>query len=141
MMSTLKAVTLRERNRSFRLQKLKEFFLRNKGRHFTAREVYLKLSKNYLHISPSTIYRQLRILEREKEIQRMTDQNGVSIYELTDGRPHDHLICAQCSRTIPLYDNRIELIINQVAEEHDTQVESRTINIYVSCLGDLCPQK
>ena len=75
-MSTLKAVTLRERNRSFRLQKLKEFFLRNKGRHFTTREVYLKLSKNYLHISPSTIYRQFRILEREKEIQRMTDKNG-----------------------------------------------------------------
>lgn len=123
---------------TFNERKLVEFFENNKGKHFTARELFQEISQSDYSVSSPSIYRLLKVLETKKQIQRLATHDGASVYEMTDGKRHDHLICSRCSKTVPLYEKRIDSFLDSIAEENNTKIENRNLVIYVSCLGKNC---
>ncbi len=119
-------------------RKLVEFFEKNKGKHYTAKALFQEISQTDHSVSSPSIYRLLKILESKNKIQRLATPDGANIYEMTDGKQHDHLVCSRCSKTIPLYEERIDNFLNSIARENNTQIEKRNLVIYVSCLGNQC---
>lgn len=120
---------------------LTEFFRKNKGQHFTAKQVYFEILTVLPDISQSSIYRTLKSLEQKRLIQKMLGSNAIFIYEMTDGVKHDHIICSRCSKTTALYNNKINHVLSDLTITNDLEVISHSLNIYVSCLGGNCPLK
>ncbi len=87
-----------------------DFFHLNKG-HFTAEEVFEKLSRKYPSLGRATVYRTLFSLSIAGVLNRFDFGDGISKYELSekhDGvKHHHHLVCLGC-KTIIEYDDFME---------------------------------
>ena len=85
--------------------------------HFTAEDVYKKLLDSGEEIGLATVYRVLTQFEGAQLVIRHNFEGGRSVFELNDGKHHDHMICLKCSKVIEFYDQQIENLQKDVAEE------------------------
>ena len=68
-----------------------------RGRHRTADEI-LKLARDrYPAISRATVYNNLRTMEEEGLIRRITGEDGADMYDASF-KLHGHLICIGCKQ-------------------------------------------
>jgi len=72
-----------------------EFLLKNKGEHFSAKDLYDKLKTK--GVSLTTIYRTLSILEKTGVVKRTSFSKRHMSYEIFK-EPHIHLICSKCGK-------------------------------------------
>ena len=68
-----------------------------RGRHRTADEILKLARERYPAISRATVYNNLRAMEEEGIIRRITGDDGADIYD-TSFELHGHLICLGCKR-------------------------------------------
>jgi Fur family ferric uptake transcriptional regulator len=83
-----------------------DFFHMEKG-HFTAEEVFEKLSEKYPGIGVATVYRTLSVLADFGILNRFDFGKGKAKYELSDGHEgvrHHHLVCSACGKIME-YDD------------------------------------
>ena len=68
--------------------------------HPTAEEVYLSVKKVIPSISLATVYRNLRLLESEGKVLKITTENG----DRFDGHTHEHyhFTCTGCKKVLDL---------------------------------------
>ncbi len=68
--------------------------------HPTAEQVYLSVKKSIPSISLATVYRNLRLLESEGKILKITTENG----DRFDGHTHEHyhFTCTNCKNVLDL---------------------------------------
>lgn len=71
------------------------FLLKNKGKHFSALDIYKKLKNK--GVSLTTIYRTLSILEKMNIVKRTSFSKRHMSYEIFK-EPHIHLICSNCGK-------------------------------------------
>ena len=62
-------------------------------RHLTAEDVYRQLLSEGLDIGLATVYRVLTQFEQAGLLTRHHFESGKSVFELNEGRHHDHLVC------------------------------------------------
>ncbi|MGJ3257483.1 MAG: transcriptional repressor [Alcanivorax sp.] len=94
-------------------------------RHLSAEELYVRLLKAGERIGVSTIYRVLVNLEQVGLVTRhQFDQGAVnrSVYELSFGEPHDHMVCVDTDTVIEFRDPVIEARQREIAEAHGYEV-------------------
>jgi len=72
-----------------------DFLLKNKGKHFSAQDIYDKLKTK--GVSLTTIYRTLSVLEKMGVVKRTSFSKRHMSYEIFK-EPHIHLICTQCGK-------------------------------------------
>ena len=59
-------------------------------------------------IGLATVYRVLTQFEQAGILSRSHFESGKAVFELNEGKHHDHLVCLDCGRVEEFYDAEIE---------------------------------
>ena len=111
------------------------------SRHMTAEDVYRALLAEGMDIGLATVYRVLTQFEQAGLLERHYFESGKAVFELNEGRHHDHLVCLQCGKVEEFYDPEIEKRQNKIAKERGFQVHEHALHLYADCLNPGCPNK
>ena len=123
--------------------KVLEFFQQNPSSHYSAEEVYMALSKDDSDIGIATVYRVLTQFEQAGILLRSHFESSKgdsrAIYELNEGKHHDHLVCLDCGRVEEFFDAEIEKRQHAVAKAKGWLVQDHTMALYGQCAA--CAKK
>src|SRR5205085_7231216 len=72
--------------------------LAGSARHMSAEDIYKVLLDMGEDVGLATVYRVLTQFESAGIIIRHHFEGGHSVFELDDGKHHDHLVCVKCGR-------------------------------------------
>ncbi|CAG0933182.1 MAG: Ferric uptake regulation protein [Rhodocyclaceae bacterium] len=111
------------------------------SRHMTAEEVYLALVAEGMDIGLATVYRVLTQFEQAGLLERHYFESGKAVFELNEGKHHDHLVCLQCGKVEEFYDPEIEKRQKKIAKERGFQMHEHALHIYADCIKPNCPNK
>jgi len=101
--------------------------------HFTAEEVYKALLNAGEEIAFATVYRVLTQFENAGLVLRHNFEGGRSVFELDDGKHHDHMVCAKCNNVTEFYDAEIEVRQQKVADKHGFELQDHSLYMYGLC--------
>ncbi len=113
--------------------KVLEVFRTADTRHLSAEDVYHRLSGQSADVGLATVYRVLTQLEEAGILMRNTFNAGKAVYELNEGKHHDHLICLDCGRTDEFADPTIEKRQKTVAESFGYILRDHHMALYGYC--------
>ena len=103
-------------------------------KHLDANQIHGLLSNQGTHISLSTIYRILSVLEAHNVIVRHTFREDQATYELANpNEHHDHLICIKCNKVIEFLNCKIEEIQQKIAKDNNFTIVNHHLNMYGIC--------
>ena len=71
--------------------------IRHMKGHATADMIFEGIHREYPSISKATVYRNIRILEKDRKILRISIPNGADYFEVTTDA-HYHIKCTSCGR-------------------------------------------
>jgi Fur family ferric uptake transcriptional regulator len=118
-----------------------DLFRKSTTRHLTAEDVYRQLVADQFDIGLATVYRVLTQFEQAGLLERHHFESGKSVFELKDGKHHDHLVCLQCGRVEEFNDPEIERRQTRVAKERGFAVMEHALYLYADCLKKDCPHR
>ena len=125
--------------------KILELFQKAQARgascHLSAEEVYRALLDEGETASLATVYRVLTQFEQAGLLDRQTFASGRSVFELNEGRHHDHIVCLQCGHVEEFFDEEIEARQAAVARKRHFAVKAHSLCLYADCLRKNCPNK
>ena len=121
--------------------KIIDLFETSKVRHLTAEDVYKLLLAEGLDIGLATVYRVLTQFEQAGLLVRHHFESGKAVFELNEGKHHDHLVCMQCGRVEEFYDPEIERRQAKVARERGFQISEHALYLYADCTKPDCPYR
>jgi Fur family ferric uptake transcriptional regulator len=107
-------------------------------RHMTAEDVYRHLIAENIDIGLATVYRVLTQFEHAGLVQRHFFESGKAIFELNEGKHHDHLVCLQCGKVEEFYDAGIEAQQNRIAAERGFIIREHALYLYADCAKPGC---
>ncbi|HLX29829.1 MAG TPA: ferric iron uptake transcriptional regulator [Casimicrobiaceae bacterium] len=121
--------------------KIIHLFETSKVRHLTAEDVYKLLLGEGLDIGLATVYRVLTQFEQAGLLVRHHFESGKAVFELNEGKHHDHLVCLQCGRVEEFYDPEIEKRQTKVAKERGFAISEHALYLYADCTKSDCVHK
>jgi Fur family ferric uptake transcriptional regulator len=121
--------------------KIINLFETSKVRHLTAEDVYKMLLTEGLDIGLATVYRVLTQFEQAGLLVRHHFESGKAVFELNEGKHHDHLVCMQCGRVEEFYDPEIEKRQMKVAKERGFAISEHALYLYADCTKPRCPHR
>jgi len=121
--------------------KILEVFQRSQQRHMTAEDVYKLLLAEDADIGLATVYRVLMQFEQAGLLSRSHFESGKSVFELNEGKHHDHLLCLTCGRVEEFYDAEIEARQRLVSEQRGFALQEHALSLYAVCTKQDCPHR
>ncbi|MES2088718.1 MAG: ferric iron uptake transcriptional regulator [Pseudomonadota bacterium] len=121
--------------------KILEVFQRSNQRHLTAEDVFKVLLNEDSDIGLATVYRVLLQFEQAGILSRNHFEAGKAVFELNEGKHHDHLVCVVCGRVEEFYDPEIERRQQEIAKERGYELQDHALSLYVVCNRDGCAGK
>ncbi len=121
--------------------KILEIFQGGKQRHMTAEDVFRVLLEERSDIGLATVYRVLTQFEQAGLLIRSNFESGKAVYELNEGKHHDHLVCLDCGRVEEFYDAEIEKRQQRVAVERGFDLQEHALSLYAHCVKTDCPHR
>jgi len=121
--------------------KILEVFQTSPVRHLTAEDVYKALLAEGSDIGLATVYRVLMQFEQAGILSRNHFESGKSVFELNEGKHHDHLVCLDCGRVEEFYDAEIEARQRTVAQVRGFALQEHALSLYASCTVTDCPHR
>ncbi|KGM40799.1 Fur family transcriptional regulator [Aquabacterium sp. NJ1] len=125
--------------------KILEVFQQAAQRHMTAEDVYKVLLNEGSDIGLATVYRVLMQFEQAGILSRnhfeAGNEAGKAVFELNEGKHHDHLVCVNCGRVEEFYDAEIERRQQEIAKERGYKLQDHALALYVICERDGCAGK
>ncbi|MFY9327545.1 MAG: ferric iron uptake transcriptional regulator [Georgfuchsia sp.] len=115
-----------------------ELLQKTDARHMTAEDVYRHLISEDIDIGLATVYRVLTQFEHAGLVQRHFFESGKAIFELNEGKHHDHLVCLQCGKVEEFYDAEIEARQNRIAAERGFAIREHALYLYADCTKPGC---
>lgn len=101
--------------------------------HLSAEGVYKALLDLGEDVGLATVYRVLTQFEIAGLVSRHNFEGGYSVFELTQGEHHDHLVCVKCGRVEEFLDDMIEQRQKLIAEKAGFRMTDHSLNIYGLC--------
>lgn len=101
--------------------------------HLSAENVYKALHDMGEDVSLATVYRVLTQFEAAGLVNRHNFEGGHSVFELSQGEHHDHLVCLKCGRVDEFVDEVIEKRQKMIAEHAHFKMTDHALNIYGFC--------
>jgi len=101
--------------------------------HMSAEDVYKALLDMGDDVGLATVYRVLTQFEAAGLINRHNFEGGYSVFELSQGEHHDHLVCVKCGRVEEFIDEVIESRQRMIAEQAKFKMTDHALNIYGLC--------
>ncbi len=121
--------------------KIINVFEQSQQRHLTAEDVYRQLLADGLDVGLATVYRVLTQFEQAGLLMRHHFETGKAVFELNEGKHHDHLVCLQCGRVEEFYDAEIEKRQSKIARERGFEISEHALYLYADCTKPRCPHK
>jgi Fur family ferric uptake transcriptional regulator len=104
------------------------------SRHFTALDLVERLRARNPEVGRATLYRNLPLLVKSGVLKEgPSSPDGETLYELADGRHHDHIVCLDCRRIFEFHDAGIERRQDAVTEGLGFVPAGHRHEIYASC--------
>ena len=113
--------------------KILEVFQQANQRHMTAEDVYKVLLGEGSDIGLATVYRVLMQFEQAGILSRNHFEAGKAVFELNEGKHHDHLVCVVCGKVEEFYDAEIEARQQAIAKERGYTLQDHALSLYVVC--------
>ncbi|HZE90565.1 MAG TPA: ferric iron uptake transcriptional regulator [Rhizobacter sp.] len=121
--------------------KILEVFQNTTQRHMTAEDVFKALLHEGADIGLATVYRVLMQFEQAGILSRNHFESGKSVFEMNEGKHHDHLVCLDCSRVEEFYDPEIEKRQKSVAHTRGFELQDHALSLYAVCTKKNCQYK
>jgi len=121
--------------------KILSLFEKSDVRHLTAEDVYRVLLQEGMDIGLATIYRVLTQFEQAGILIRHHFESGKAVFELNEGKHHDHLVCLECGRVEEFFDAEIEKRQMKIARDHGFSIHEHSLQIYADCIKPDCPYR
>lgn len=102
-------------------------------RHLSAEDIYRALVDMGEEVSLATVYRVLTQFEAAGLVYRHNFEGGHSVFELSEGEHHDHLICVKCRKVSEFTDDIIEERQAMIAKREQFKMTSHALTIYGWC--------
>lgn len=121
--------------------KILEVFQRSTQRHLTAEDVFRVLLKEHSDVGLATVYRVLTQFEQADILCRSHFESGKAVYELNEGKHHDHLVCLNCGKVEEFFDAEIESRQQAVAKAKGFAISDHALSLYANCIKENCPNR
>ena len=121
--------------------KILEVFQNSTRRHMTAEDVYKVLLNEDADIGLATVYRVLMQFEQAGLLSRNHFEAGKAVFELNEGKHHDHLVCLDCGRVEEFFDAEIEKRQQAIATTRGFSLQEHSLALYAACTKKICPHK
>jgi Fur family ferric uptake transcriptional regulator len=121
--------------------KILEVFQKATRRHMTAEDVYKTLLNEGGDVGLATVYRVLMQFEQAGLLSRNHFEGGKAVFELNEGKHHDHLVCMTCGRVEEFFDPEIEARQRAVAQAHGFELQDHALALYAVCTKTDCEHR
>ena len=111
--------------------KVLEVLETSEERHLSAEGIYRAVLESGEELGLATVYRVLTQFERAGLVRRHNFEGGTAVFELADGKHHDHMICLDTGKVLEFFDERIERLQHEVANSHGYEIEDHSLVLYV----------
>jgi len=102
-------------------------------RHLTAEKVYKILLSEDEDIGLATVYRVLTQFEAAGLVTRHHFEGGNSVFELSTGDHHDHILCVKCGKVDEFTDEVIEARQKEIAINLGYELTDHGLYLYGLC--------
>lgn len=113
--------------------KILQILERSALHHMSAEDVYKALLEQGEDVGLATVYRVLTQFQEAGLVNRNYFEGGYSVFELSQGEHHDHLVCVKCGRVEEFMDEVIEQHQKMIAERAGFKMTDHALNIYGFC--------
>jgi len=113
-----------------RLQIL-EFLTANKGKHYTAEDLFTEMKMAEQDLGLATIYRVLNQFETAGLVIKHQFDENQAVFEIDTGEHHDHMVDIDSGKVIEFYDAKLEKLQEQIATEHGYDLIDHKMVLYV----------
>lgn len=121
--------------------KVLQIFRESTERHLSAEDVYKTLLVTGSDIGLATVYRVLMQFVQAGLLERQHFEGGKAVFELNEGRHHDHLVCVCCGRVEEFVDAGIEQRQREIAAERGFVLQEHALALYGVCSRAECRSK
>jgi Fur family transcriptional regulator, ferric uptake regulator len=121
--------------------KVLEVFQKTTQRHLSAEDVYKLLLAEHADVGLATVYRVLMQFEQAGILSRTHFETGKAVFELNEGKHHDHLVCMDCGRVEEFFDAEIEKRQHAVASARGFELQDHALALYAVCTKKNCPYR
>ena len=121
--------------------KVLEVFQKSSQRHMSAEDVYKHLLTEGADVGLATVYRVLMQFEQAGILSRNHFEAGKAVFELNEGKHHDHLVCLDCGRVEEFFDPAIEKRQRAVAQARGFELQEHSLALYAACTKKHCPHR
>ena len=98
--------------------------------HFSAEEIYNKLTRDGTKVGLATVYRVLTQFEAAGLVIRHNFESEQAVFELNEGSHHDHMIDLKTGQIIEFRDDIIENRQLEIAKEHGFILSEHSLTLY-----------
>ncbi|PCH83715.1 MAG: ferric iron uptake transcriptional regulator [Piscirickettsiaceae bacterium] len=103
------------------------------NKHLSAENMYKALLEEGEIIGLATVYRVLTQFEGAGLVKRHHFEGGNSVFELSQGEHHDHILCVKCGRVDEFHDEVIEQHQRDIAKQKGYKMTDHSLYIYGIC--------
>ena len=100
-------------------------------RHQSAEDIYKELLQAGEDIGLATVYRVLAQFEAAGLVTRHNFEGGHSVFELDEGKHHDHMVCIATGDVIEFVSSDIERLQHEIAAKHGYKLIDHSLVLYV----------
>lgn len=104
-------------------------------RHMSAEDIYKELLGADEDIGLATVYRVLTQFEAAGLVKRHNFEGGHSVFELDQGKHHDHMVCVDSGEVIEFVSDEIERLQEEIAAKHGFELLDHSLVLYVRPRG------
>jgi Fur family ferric uptake transcriptional regulator len=110
-----------------------KIFEEERDSHLSAYDIQDKLKEKNIEIALATIYRVLGQFEESGLLQRTEFEDDKALYELDDGKQHDHMVCKKCSKVTDFFDSELEKRKDEILARYNFSVTGHHLILYGLC--------
>ncbi|HQV80571.1 MAG: ferric iron uptake transcriptional regulator [Agitococcus sp.] len=109
--------------------------------HLSAEDVYKALLEQGEDVGLATVYRVLTQFESAGIVERHHFEGGHSVFEISQGEHHDHIVCIMCNKVLEFNDEIIEAQQHKVAESLGFTLTDHALHLYGVCSATECQER
>lgn len=111
--------------------KLLEILEDSRHRHLSAEDIYKALLEAGEDIGLATVYRVLTQFEAAGLVTRHNFEGRHSVFELDEGKHHDHMVCVATGQVVEFVNEEIERLQREIARKHNFELIDHNLVLYV----------
>ena len=116
--------------------KILEILESSRQRHLSAEDIYKELLETGEDIGLATVYRVLTQFETAGLVSRHNFEGGHSVFEMDEGKHHDHMVCVETGDVVEFVNEEIERLQHEIAAKHNFELIDHNLVLYVRPLPD-----